>query len=139
MVSWSGSGVTRAKLAAVGQQVSSGTGSYTQTSTSASDVTGSSVTITTTGRPVVLALQPDGAATGQMFIASANVFTLVFLRGASEVGRMAFNGGASNTRYTNAFMIDAPGAGTYTYKIQCLSDGAVATSITHMVLFAYEL
>ena len=52
-------GIDRPSLPAVGQQVSTSCANFTTTSATFVDVTNLTVTITTTGRPVVLLLQPD--------------------------------------------------------------------------------
>jgi hypothetical protein len=62
----SSSGIDRSYLAPLGQQVSSSCGNFSVSNTNYTDITNLSVGLTTTGRPVVLALVSDGSAGGSL-------------------------------------------------------------------------
>lgn len=139
-------GVTRAKQAAVGQQVSSSSGSFTTASTSAVAVTNLNVSITTIGRPVVLSIQPDGtdippgSSIGNTRAADATYVQIK--RGSTVIGTWTTqpNGSSGWATGVSMTMIDAPAAGTYTYTVYCAVSTALGTgAVTNMVLMAYEL
>jgi len=145
-------GLTRPSLPAIGQQVSSSCGgAYSNGTAVYSDVTNLSITITTTGRPVLLSIQPDGSANpSQLFIGNAGVTTAIqgefqILRGASVIGiyHLSANGASSTGMGLGvtppASMMDPIGAGTYTYKVQ--AKGLTGTTIyfQYLVFVAYEL
>lgn len=143
--------ITRPGLPTVGQQVSSSSGSFTTTSGTLVDVTNLSVTITTTGRPVMLILQPV-AGTTQAAIgvsrtgASPADGFLAFDRDGSSIASVELN--SVSTGSTGAawrgppggmvYLDPAPTAASHTYKLQA---SAVAGSVlvTDCVLVAYEL
>ena len=133
--------VTRPKLVAVGQQVSAGNANQLTSGTSFTDINGMSITITTTGRPVMLIVQPNGtttAASVEIQSSGANA-TFQILRGASLVGTF-FNNNAGTETLPAIMMLDTPAAGTYTYKLQGkTSNGSVAIGLNACVLMAYEL
>lgn len=141
--------ITRAKLAAVGQQVSSSCGTFTSTSGSQTDVTNLTVTITTTGRPVMLTLQPDGSGGGAVIyntLAAAGGFlgNIYFVRGGSNIAASTISNNIASTAQIIRMMpggfhyLDVVGAGTYTYKVQVdVVSGLVGVS--NCVLLAYEL
>lgn len=140
--------VTRAKLVSVGQQISGDSGTFTTTSTSLVDVTNLSVTITTTGRPVVLELNSEAGFVGQVGSFSSGGFTsagkLHFLRGAVNLGSYGFKVGVADTEGQfppGAFRyVDTPTAGTYTYKVQAAATTSSTTiNVTRCHLVAYEL
>lgn len=95
-------------------------------------VTNLSVAITTTGRPVVLSVIPDGSSNASTF-GNANTgstqmeFNVRFLRNGSTFARQKFQIGAdtAGAAPTVSFVgpgairaLDVPAAGTYTYSIQ---------------------
>jgi len=135
--------VTRVKQAAVGQQVSSSSGSFSSSSTSFVNVTNLSISITTTGRPVVLAMVSDGSGNACSVTTAGQVFVSIrLLRGATEVSRLAVGtvaGGNQELYGPGILAIDAPSANTYTYSVQALSSNGVAFGISRYVLVAYEL
>ena len=139
--------VTRPKLVAVGQQVSGSSGSYGTGSTSPVDVTNLSVTITTTGRPVMLMVQ--GAYIG---VTNGNFDTAALANFRLLRGGIAFTANyalktAGDTADTNKEIqvpasltfLDTPAAGTYTYKLQAWAAANCTTSVINCVLIAYEL
>src|SRR6266851_181840 len=70
--------VTRANEAAVGQQVSASCGNF-QANTTPSNVTNLSVTLTTTGRPVMVLIQPDTGGASDLLIGSGITLTVTLL------------------------------------------------------------
>lgn len=145
--------ITPAKRAALGQQVSSSSGSYSLTgTTSITDVTNLSITITTTGRPVFVGLISDGTG-----VQSTIVYTdtqvqlspeLYFYRGATNISAQSFAqrvGGSSVYSFTGVPVsavshIDIPSAGTYTYKFSVRPTASTAVmEVLNAKLIAYEL
>jgi len=132
--------VTPAKRAALGQQISAGSGLYTITNSSTTyiDVTNLSVTITTTGRPIFVGLIADVAEpNGQIFTSSSA--RLRFVRGSTDLGSypMDVNGVPASTYST----VDVVAAGTYTYKLQTAnsSGGSITRTVNGAKLVVYEL
>lgn len=156
--------VTHAKLAAraTGTSVAAGgiatsasSGTQDITSTSFTDVTNQSVTIVTTGRPVMLTLIDGDPATsgGSYYGTSATSTTAAeafyrFDRSGTPVttdGVRVSTIGVSGTLAlrlppSTLSMIDHPSAGTYTYKLQAKgSGGTTSAAIRSVKLVAYEL
>lgn len=143
--------VTRAKLVAVGEQVSTNSGTFTTSSSSLVDITNLSVTITTTGRPVMLFLTGDGATTSFLQVLDDNSSgttqaVLAFDRGGSSIATFLFgvsNGtaGIDPIYAPGQFLfLDTPSAATHTYKarIQANTTGD-SVAVTRVTLVAYEL
>lgn len=130
-------GITRSMQAAVGQQISSSTGTFSTTSATFVDVTNAEVTITTTGRPVFLMMVSDGGgsisaiyrsgAGGRMDVAFTRNGTVI-----SQSQGEAFPG-------FGLFHLDPVSAGTYTYKFQVLSTAGATVICYYSKLIAYEL
>jgi hypothetical protein len=83
--------ITQAKRAALGQQISASSDTFSTGSATYVAVTNLSVSITTTGRPVILFLQPDGSANLSLFgpfISGSGqpVGAFEYLRGSTELG-----------------------------------------------------
>jgi hypothetical protein len=137
--------LTKGSLPATGQQVSASSGAFTTSSNFAVDVTNLTVTITTTGRPVVLVVQPDGTSPIAAFEAYGtgdSAGTVKFLRGASTIAEfLAPTATVSATASLPALLfVDAVAAGTYTYKVQAFSTNVVGVlHLSNAVLMAYEL
>lgn len=143
--------VTRAKLESVGQQISSASGFYTTTSATFVDVTNLSVSITTTGRPVILTLVPSGTSHGYVSMAKASStpqMTWAFSRAAANLFEALLqntSGGATTVTASypcsTFHYLDAVGAGTYTYKFAVKGDSIATTTVTvyDCKLVAYEL
>jgi hypothetical protein len=153
--------VTQAKRAALGQQLSSACTSWDTTSTSFGDVTNLSVSITTTGRPVLLALvQSDTSSTA--YVSGENVSSAQthaysgewqILRGASVVARQTVGASYGNvtdgskSRLLGSFIplsaISAYDtgavAGTYTYKLQFKATSGAEINVVNVKLMAFEL
>lgn len=147
--------VTRAKLEALGQQASASV-VFTTASTSYVDITNATITITTTGRPVILMVVPDGSATSYIGIALTSPAAFVgrtiaafikLVRDASDVQTHVISDTAEQTASNiglqlpaNLLFFDAPGAGTYTYKLQGIVNGAdELLDLFNCRLVAYEL
>lgn len=149
-------GIQKTMLAPLGQQLGD-CPSFITSSTSFTDVTGLTLTITTSGRPVFLALLPITApfvfpAIAQSYIqfgdsAGQNPFVdIQLLRGATQVMDVEFENhyaGGANGSFTvppNIVSIDIVAAGTYTYKIQSkVAAGTSFVSFSNCRLIAYEL
>jgi len=145
--------VTRAKLESVGQQASSSSGSFSMSSSTYADVTNLSVSITVTGRPVMLMLCASDATAAAYLAVSVNNGTtaigyMQFLRGSTEVGHYQF--GLSSPTSGQHFSYHPLGgfcaidtgasAGTYTYKVQIRRDANSNSAYAQNVkLVAYEL
>lgn len=139
--------VTRAnQVVAVGQQLSS-SGSETITDTSYNDVTNLTVTITTTGRPVILAAMGNSSAVSSIRLSSNGVDQAFFwqiLRDSTVVAGDAYhNTSATNPVYlpcSSISALDPVGAGTYTYKVQAkVSNAAASMVFSGVIFYAYEL
>lgn len=146
--------VTQAKRATLGQQVSSSSSTFTTASTTPVDVTNLSVSITTTGRPVVIALQPDGNASNSSSLALGGagfqIYGTILLKRDSTtiaIWRVAVDVRTSATEDSELISvpasltyIDAPAANTYTYKIQVNAELDTDTFYaSYLKLVAYEL
>lgn len=146
-------GVTRSNLAAVGQQISSSCGNATTVNSNTMiDVTNLAVTITTTGRPVVVACIPDGnlAEINGQFVAQSSGATaalnLRLLRDTSTVANWGLISGGTTAPALEAYgastvyMVDTPSAGTYVYKLQySVGTNIQSAQAQHLKLIAYEL
>lgn len=143
--------VTQAKRAALGQQVSSSCGSFSTTSTSYTDITNLSITITTTGRPILLMLTPDGDTSNVAVIAASAAAVSAgaqfkLLRDATAVGlfNLFSSGGGSqasvNVPSSSIIHFDVPSSGTYTYKLQVKAQTSATTAtVGYSKLVAFEL
>lgn len=147
-------GITRTMQAAVGQQISSSSGSFSTTSGTMTSVTNLSVSITTTGRPVILMLVDDGSGSVSSIgycnpnggtSAAAGLFG--FFRGASQLTNSEYysngltNGSTCIFAPASSIMyIDIPSAGTYTYSLKVSIGANPGTVYVNFVkLVAYEL
>jgi hypothetical protein len=139
--------VTKAKLGSLGQQVSSSSGIFSTTSSSATAVTNLSVNITTVGRPVKLELI-SASTTESSTINSTGNITMInasgyisFRRDGSAVGVYALNqDGSGQLEAVGPYsFIDIPSAGTYTYSVYVASNGTGTIGVRNIKLIAYEL
>lgn len=143
-------GITKPKLAALGQQVSTSCGGFTTASSSFVDITNLTVTITLTGRPVMLMLMADGngvfpSIASATFSGSGKNAKLRFMEGATELAQWQFSQIDSNTTINLpvylAYMLVGASAGAHTYKVQGLVGplGVNSLDLTNLVFAAYEL
>ncbi len=143
--------ITQAKRAALGQQLSSES-IFSTTSTSFVDVTGLSITITTTGRPVFVGIINSATGTPATLLTrrssgaeASSQFQI--LRDSTVVAQyimsLVVGGHASlldlNTPASSVWTIDVPAAGTYTYKVQSRVVAATSVATSYTKLIAYEL
>ncbi len=137
--------VTPAKRSALSYALSSSSGNYSTGSTSASwvDVTNLSVSLTTTGRPVFLTLIGESFTAdfpsfiGTTVTGGQSVYFRVVRDGSPIMNGQWFND--SDFLPCGAFShFEVPAAGTYTYKVQLLTN-AGTTNVFNCKLLAYEL
>lgn len=146
-------GILKSQLAAVGQQLSSSSSTFTTSSTTFTDVTNLTVTITTTGRPVMLGIVPDGSTVNFSEMKSVEAATgtaqldVAFLEATNVIGlwRIAVtntaNAPTASAPVSSFNMIYPVAAGTYTFKVQVKvgAFGSETASVSYCKLFAYEL
>lgn len=140
--------VTRPKQAAVGQQVSSSCGIFNHTGNVAVvAITNLSVTITTTGRPVMIMLIADGSASGNSEVVyipggSAQEAQIRFNRGATLVAQYGIEAtGSFLTIPASSYLFfDTPPAGTYSYTASIKLDATGdEIEVNYTKLAVYEL
>lgn len=135
--------ITRAKLAALGQQISLSSGSFSMSSSTFADVTNLSVTIQTTGRTVFIGLVGDPSITypNMSYVANpSNPGVFSFFRGVTSICsyQIGIAGGGYPPSSWGSY--DTPVAGTYTYKVQVKNQSpGNATAVNNCMLVAYEL
>jgi hypothetical protein len=153
-------GVTQAMLAARttgttvgagGVAISLGIGGFITRSSSFVDIDNLTLTITTTGRPVLLALVSIGGVQGYLSVQAISSAPfgigaqLQLVRDVTEVAGQFY--GASLTTVSDALNIpstiilhlDPVPAGTYTYKLQALAEGDSEFSINESCMVAFEI
>lgn len=119
---------------AIGQQTSAMSGTYS--STSFTDVTGGSIEITTTGRPVTILLQASfshvlfpiegGASEVSTALRVLRDAEIVF---TTRLGFLSL--GANGVNFPGGIEhLDIPTSGTYTYKVQVADVGGLDTEVT---------
>jgi hypothetical protein len=139
-------GITRSNLAAVGQQVS-GVANFTTSSTSNVTITGLTVTLTTSGRPVIIMFSGiwDIALGGGQSIGSLTVsnnayygfcITQFGLDSTLASGFIQYPGSSLNCMDTT--VVGSPGTYTYSVQIRTLDTRASVAAIA-VQMFAYEL
>lgn len=146
--------IGRTSLASVGQQLSSSCSIFSTTSISLVDITNLTVTITTTGRPVVIALLADGSPNASYIYAGKNstslgsmYATFAIVRDSTVISRHLLSETFAATTDTKSKLspsssinhIDVVAAGTYTYKLQAKADTNLTASVGYAKLIAYEL
>jgi len=95
--------------------------------------------ITTTGRPVMIMLQPDGNTTNPGFVQNPtgnSIFAL--FRGSTQLNYIESDVTAAMAPGVFSF-IDTPPAGTYSYFFKCANTSSVGPHVFYCVLVAYEL
>jgi hypothetical protein len=135
--------VTRSNQVAVGQQISASCGFYHST-TGGGAVTNMSVTITTSGRPVMLSIQNDGSGNQSYISTTGNTNASIYLnfyRGATMLNNNYYTtpiGSSTAVVPANLQFMDVVGAGTYTYTFQITTSSSNLEAF-YLVLVAYEL
>lgn len=134
-------GIQKTNLAPLGQQISSSCGAFSTTANSFTNVTNLLVTITTTGRPVMVIMQPVAGFTGTYadtgFVQCTGPGAVVrMFRDSTPISDSGILGSDGN--YSTFTVIDTPTAGTYNYAVQAL---AISGSVTihNWKLAVYEL
>jgi len=138
-------GIVRTNLAPVGQQISATQISFTSTAFADTAVPNLTVTITTSGRPVMIFCQGIGGGGGAF--QSANVTSngnATFKIKRSDIGFISgYNIPSPGGDFppSSVMYLDTPSAGTYTYSIwiSVSPDGDATASVFNMALVAYEL
>jgi len=145
-------GLTQVNMGSVGQQVSSSSGMIDYNSGTFTPVNNLSVTITTTGRPVMLAVQSDGqngvpVYINLHYISVGDGGNMALFRGVTQITSNIFLPPTNLSNNGNVFFplpgflaLDRPTAGTYTYTYQAsVSNTAASIGVYNAVLVAYEL
>lgn len=103
------------------------------------DVTSLSVSLTTTGRPVMVLLPASGNGTseGCGLDGFGGACQLRVVRGATVIWLSASINGNRLLGLPSLFIYDQPAAGTYTYKMQYWSAN-INNRLGGMKIFAYE-
>lgn len=133
--------VTRPKLAAVGQQISLSCGSFSTSSGTAVVVQDQTVTITTTGRPVMISWQATQPVippqSSSIALAAGNAAIIFVERDSAPIISWLID----PPDYAPSFLfLDPVSAGTHTYTVKAfISSGSATLSITSFQLAAYEL
>lgn len=143
--------VTREKLGALGQQISLSCGTFSTSSLTTVNVTNLSVTITTTGRPVMIQLIADqSGVSGYIRAERSGTTTLgtVYIQRSGWtqdlVGYQVGCAGASanlsvTVPVSSVTYIDAPVAGTYIYSIGAQAGLGNTITIRNAQLVVFEL
>jgi hypothetical protein len=143
--------ITPAKRAALGQQISASSGSFSTSTGSYVDVTNLSVSITTTGRPVFICLIGDGNGALLSVIGVETPTTVTNMSAQFKISRDSTNIYETFLKMQSAsssdpilfappgaiMTIDIPAAGTYTYKLS--AKGANTAYCQYCKLVAFEL
>lgn len=145
---------TGTTVGAGGVAVSVSSGAFSTSSATYVDVTNLSVTITTTGRPVMVMLVSEGNSTpgsesSISWSKAANTAQaqLRTVRDVTEISNATlYNRAVGATSVDHAIPVssyshlDQPTAGTYTYKIQALALAGTGTVfVSNALLVAYEI
>lgn len=148
--------VTKPKLAALGEQISSSCGNYSTILNTFQSVTNLTVTITTTGRPIVIQLVDDGSGNDAYIGASSSITNssfkgdfAFFVDGVQETatqlsGDSAGSGNTSSSLHPNsAFSTTVRGlsAGSHTivFKVKRNATSSTTVFVQYAKLLAYEL
>jgi hypothetical protein len=133
--------VTQAKLATKTVQSDTGSNPEFFNSTSYADTT-AAVTITTTGRPVLICAGVGIAsgASGTGYIGNGTgATTVAIFRDSTQVRAGTSWNTVSSKRSWSCTTIDTPSAGTYTYKVRCKVNGSGNCNISYPFIQAVEL
>lgn len=123
--------VTKAKLSAANYGISFSCGNYEPPLSTVvyQQVTNLSVTITTSGRPVVISLMSDGTTSSSAGTITVGAVSAVqgiairVLRDSTVISQQQMSAAANDSNFwavSSISVVDVPSAGTYTYSIQAL-------------------
>lgn len=134
-------GITKAKLAALGQQVSSSSGNFTTTSASLTAVTNLTCTITTSGRPVMVMLTPDGTLDGSEIDTNNSLCICEFRRDSTTIGSFELQGTTGQVWVgpPSVSVVDVVAAGTYTYVLRASASPGSTVGVRYCRLVVFEL
>lgn len=136
--------VTRAKLEAVGQQLSSSSGNYSTSSGTFTAVTNLSCTITSTGRPIRIEVISDGSGNASECYVGKNNDTTSgtwrIKRDSTEIARLQVTGiGTSDPNHYLSFALpstlDIVAAGTYVYTVEVSCDNSLVMKYVKLLVF----
>lgn len=99
------------------------------------------LTLTTTGSPVRLSFEGDGAASGSdaQAASTGSVMTIAFFNGSTQQSTYQFEMAAGrDVLNPSCQTLDTPVAGTYTYTVQ-VSASSTTWNLSNMRFVAYEL
>lgn len=144
---------TGTTVAAGGVAISSSSGAFSSAVNGTdTDITNLTVTITGSGRPIMLMIQSAQSASNLGYFYVQNTAgilseaTIVFLRDAVVINRADFFGGQFQTNAANLALpgssfsyVDTPGAGTFVYKMQFKMIQGNTFQARSVALVAYEL
>lgn len=138
----SGAAIQRSKLAAL-VAAQGGSGGFTTSSTSFVDVTGYTITVTSTGAPFRICMLPDPSSATSLISANgptSPVTNVELLRDGVVIGNfVVFQVDAAPVTIIDTIDL-APTAGSHTYKLQMkTNNGANNAQITSGSLYGYEL
>jgi hypothetical protein len=131
-------------------QRSSGSGTFSTASATPVDVTGTSVTIVSTGKPMVVALEAESSAFSHLAVTSVlgdGTLDLLLIRDSTTILQTLLSvntaGGDAITMQIppgSVHVLDAPAAGSHTYKLQAYVSGTAAGGeVTYCKLLVYEI
>lgn len=142
---------TGTTVAAGGVAISGSSGSFGNSSTSYVQITNQSVTITTTGRPVMIKLIADGLGSASFAFSNNSIqetsqAKIGFFNGVTLISEQLFgdvvpggSGGQNFVPSSSFSYVDFPIAGTYTYTAQGKLFAGTSYGVTGTALCVYEL
>jgi hypothetical protein len=140
--------VTRDNLPTVGWVYSSSCGAFSTTSLTYVAVTNLEVTLTTTGRPIIIelnAMSPNSALAVGGAVGAGAILLLSLYRNGSPVAETVVQSPLNSVNTLQippgaVRLFDGSGAGTYTFKLYAKVNNASATGyIVNCQMIAYEL
>jgi hypothetical protein len=129
-------GVTRAKLAPLGQQISASSGVMVTNATLSNAL---SVTLTTTGRPIYMALISDGSGNESYGISTTGNLGIFFKRNNANLARNIANSSTTYPISTFWHIDTAAPAGVHTISIDFITSGGGNATLAYAKLIAFEL
>jgi len=105
-------------------------GTVSLTSTTRTTVTNQSVTITTTGRPVICFISLQGNVSQATRVSTNGNVNFYLLRGSTTIGVAQYSTTTGSiTSYLQLLTLDQPSAGAHTYSLEyAISAGVTATA-----------